>query len=359
MQRLEELRNKIDKTDDAVLDLLLQREELVQEIGEAKQDKEGAAIYYRPEREASILRRLIAHKNEKGSKFPDAFIYGVYRQIISACLSLEDSLSVAYLGPEGTYTYEAAVKHFPQAKFIDCQTIEQVFEAVSATRCQLGVIPIENSYEGAVHRSIDAFLKFSHVNVIAELVLPVRHSLLAHEGDDFDSIHTLYSHEQTLAQCKQYLSGVKADLIPVLSNAQAAVRAQNAGKGHAAIASENAAALYGLQILERHIEDADNNQTRFFIIGATKTAPSGNDKTVLILTAHNKPGALLDILQPFSQHNISLSRVVSRPAPSGLWEYVFYIEVAGHCEQEPLATVIKQLDATGNIVRIIGSYPVS
>ena len=359
MSSLDDLRVKIDLIDDQILDLLLQREQLVKQVAAAKQcDSSLDTVYFRPEREAQIIRRLIERKNAAKSDFSDEMIYALFRQIITTSLAMESAFSVAYLGPKGTYTYEAAYRHFPQAEFSDQSTIEEVFSAVSTRQCKVGVVPIENSYEGAVHHTIDALVKHKNVIVQAEIVLPIRYCLLANAGDNIEDIHTVYAHEQALAQCRMCLGSLGLNLTyeAISSNARAAQQVAKEGTGFAALASENVAVLYGLQILQRNFADSDNNQTRFFVLGTVDTLPSGSDSTVLILTAHNKPGALLDILHPFSNQGISLNRIVSRPAPSGLWEYVFYLEVMGHSQEEPLRSVAAQLEENGNLVRVAGSY---
>ncbi len=347
------LRQRIDALDDELLRLLSQRAQCAQRVAEVKQSA-GDDAFYRPEREAQVLRRLAA---ANPGPLPDAAVTGIFREIMSACLALERPLTVAYLGPPGTFSQDAAQKHFGQA--VNClpqATIEQVFREVDAGAADYGVVPIENSTEGAVTHTLDMFLH-SPLKVCGEVELAVHQQLLSH-AQDMAGIRVVYSHAQSLAQCRRWLAGhlpgVRTEAVS--SNAEAARRA--AGEtAAAAIAGESAGRLYELPRLAANIEDEPGNTTRFLVIGRQDTRPSGRDKTSLLLSTGNRPGALAALLEPLRRHGLSMTRIESRPARTGRWQYVFFIDIEGHLLDAPVQQALGELREVTTLCKVLGSYP--
>jgi chorismate mutase/prephenate dehydratase len=349
------LRTGIDHIDDEVLRLINERARIAQRIGEIKQ---GAI--YRPEREAQVLRRM-AETNP--GPLPDEAVQRIAREIMSACLSLEQPLLVAFLGPAGTFTETAARKHFGAAPVLDpCASIDDAFRAVEAGNVNYAVVPVENSTEGAVGRTLDLLLS-SSVSICGEVTLRVHQNLLCKAAalDATKPPRCIYSHAQSLAQCHEWLDRnlPQVPRIPVASNAEAA-RLAAEQPDTCAIAGETAAQRYELNILARNIEDDPNNTTRFLILGAHDAGPSGQDKTSLICSAQNRAGAMHHLLAPLAEYGISMTHLESRPARGlggGQWAYVFYIDVEGHQQQPQLAAALQALGERAGFLKILGSYP--
>ena len=349
-QELARLRDQIDAIDGELLRLINERAGLAHRIGEIKQGN-----IYRPEREAQVLRR-IAERNP--GPLPAAAAQRIVREVMSACLALEQPLTIAYLGPAGTYSESAARKHFGGAPtLLACTGIDDVFRVVEAGNADYGVVPIENSTEGAIGRSLDLLLS-SPLQICGEINLPIHHKLMG-RGDDPAGATRIYSHAQSLAQCHEWLNRnlPQVQRVPVASNAEAA-RLAAAEAGTAAIAGDAAAELYGLNILADNIEDDPNNTTRFLVIAKHDAAgPSGRDKTSLVCSAPNKPGAMHRLLEPLAHYGVSMTKLQSRPAKSGLWEYVFYIDVEGHRLDEPVRQALAALEERATFLKLLGSYP--
>jgi chorismate mutase/prephenate dehydratase len=354
--QLKSIRQQIDKIDLQLHDLINQRATCAQQVAKAKQEAiaQGVkALYYRPEREAQVLREVIArNKGPLGNKE----VARLFREIMSACLALEEPLKVAYLGPEGTFTQAAALKHFGHS--VNAQpmaAIDEVFREVESGSVHYGVVPIENSTEGMVNHTLDSF-KQTTLRICGEVELRTHHHLLT--KTDKAVIQKIYSHQQSLAQCRKWLDAhyPKAERIAVSSNAEAAKLASKE-KGSAAIAGEMAAELYGLKIRARNIEDHAHNSTRFLIIGDQDAGKSGDDKTSIIVSTRDKPGALYHLLEPFRKHNINLTRLETRPSLTHKWAYVFFIDFAGHQDDKVVQTVLQELAAETEEIKILGSYP--
>ncbi len=276
---------------------------------------------------------------------------------MSACLALEKPLNVAYLGPQGTFSQAAAIKHFGHAAHTqECSSIDEVFRVVAANQVEYGVVPVENSTEGAIGRSLDLLLE-TPLKICGEVVLRVHQYLLRKQADMRD-LKIVYSHAQSFAQCHEWLNqnlpGVQR--ITVASNAEAARLAAEQADA-AAIAGETAAEIYGLTALASNIEDEPNNTTRFLVLGSHDAGPSGRDKTSLVMAAPNKPGAMHDLLGPFARNGVSMSKLESRPSGAGLWEYVFYVDVEGHQQDAGVAHAIAELKNLAPFLKILGSYP--
>jgi chorismate mutase/prephenate dehydratase len=346
---LAELRKKIDALDARLVELLSARARLAQNIGGIKK---GAV--YRPEREAQVLRRV--RELNKGP-LSGAALSRLFTEIMSACRSLEDQLTVAYLGPEGTFSQEAVLKHFG-ARTVEhpCGSIDEVFRLVETGAAGYGVVPVENSTEGGVGRTLDLLLA-TPARVCGEVMLPVRQCLMSKAGR-MNAIRRIYSHTQSLAQCQGWLARhlPGAERIAVVSNAEAA-RLAAKDRAAGAIAARTAAALYGLKVLARNIEDEPNNTTRFLVLAQHDAAPSGRDKTSLILSTRNAPGAMHALLTPLAANRVSMTRLESRPARTGRWEYVFYVDVEGHRQEPRVAKALAALEHKASFVKNLGSYP--
>ncbi|HEX9673528.1 MAG TPA: prephenate dehydratase [Burkholderiales bacterium] len=346
---LKPLRGRIDALDRRLVKLLSARARLAQHIGRLK---EGAA--YRPEREAQVLRGIVAANR---GPLPDSALARLFTEIMSACRALEDSMTAAYLGPEGTFSQEAAVKHFGgHTAFAPCGSIDEVFRRVETGGVGYGVVPVENSTEGAIGRTLDLLLA-TPARVCGEVMLPIRQCLMARSGR-LGAIRKVYSHAQSLSQCQQWLARnlPQAGRIAVVSNAEAA-RLAARERGVAAIGPRSAAALYGLKLLARNIEDEAKNTTRFLVIAEHDTAPSGRDKTSLVMSTRNVPGAMHELLTPLAVNQVSMTRLESRPSRTGLWEYVFYVDVEGHQQDPNVARALAELKQKASFLKILGSYP--
>ncbi|MGH8583745.1 MAG: prephenate dehydratase [Gammaproteobacteria bacterium] len=353
-QELKELRARIDALDEQLLKLINQRAALAKQVAATK----GGAIendgYYRPEREAQVLRNVIA---ANPGPLPDEEVARLFREVMSACLALQRPLDVAFLGPEGTFTHAAVLKHFGQSVHaMPMGTIGDVFREVEAGACHYGIVPVENSIEGVVNHTLDMFVN-SSLKICGEVELRIHHHLLSKTGG-LDEPQRVYAHEQALAQCRRWLDNQlpRAERRALSSNAEAARRAAQE-PGSAAIAGDAAANLYGLQRLASNIEDETDNTTRFLVIGHQSTPPSGDDKTSLIFSTSNQPGALYKMLGAFAEHGISMMRIESRPSRRGMWDYVFFVDVEGHLRDALVAEALKDLKQRAAMVKLLGSYP--
>ncbi|KXJ39428.1 MAG: prephenate dehydratase [Methylothermaceae bacteria B42] len=353
-QALNELRQKIDRIDSKLLELISERGSLAQEVAKVKMAAGENDCFYRPEREAQVLRRIMA---ENPGPLPEASVARIFREVMSACLALEKPLQVAFLGPEGTFTQQAAFKHFGSA--IQAQSfpaIDEIFRAVASDTCQFGVVPVENSTEGVITHTLDSFLNTSLL-ITGEVVLRIHHHLMS-RSLKLDEIKEVFSHQQSLAQCREWLDRFMPNVkrTAVSSNAEAA-RLSAIVPNSAAIAGEVAAQLYELTILQRNIEDEPDNTTRFLVIGKQEVGPTGEDKTTLVVSTGNFPGALYQILQPFAEHGISMSKIESRPSRRECWDYVFFIDIEGHKKEVHVAKALKALEEKAQMVNWLGSYP--
>ena len=346
---IEKLRGEIDKLDDELAALVQRRAALAQKIGELK----GGAPAYRPERESEILRRIAA----KSGPLAAERLLTVFREIISACRALEQSIRVSYLGPEGTFSEQAVRKHFGRAvEGVASASVDDAFRSAESGAAQFTVVPVENSTEGVVGRTLDLLLA-TPLRICGEVELRVQQNLLC-RADDIGSIKKIYSHAQSLAQTNGWLLQhlPRAERVPVTSNADAARRAAEE-PGAAAVAGEAAAERYGLKVLAKGIEDDPNNTTRFLVLGNLDPAPTGKDRTSLVMSAENKPGAVHALLTPLARHGVSMTRIESRPARARLWEYMFFIDVEGHQKEARVAAALAELKAP--YLKILGSYPIA
>ncbi len=352
---LSELREQIDSIDAQILNLLNQRAECAQEVAKTKLAQGEISTFYRPDREALVLRRI--KKLNQGGLLADETVMRFFREIMSACLALEKPLEVAFLGPDGTFTQQAAFKHFGHAvKTLPVANINDVFNSVESGSCQFGVVPVENSTEGVITHTLDRFL-LSALQICGEVEIRVHQNLMG-KCETLAHITEVFSHQQSLAQCKYWLDAhlPHAKRTAVSSNAQAArMAAEDSTK--AAIAGSVAAEVYGLPILEKHIEDEPNNTTRFIIIGQQQPVSTGMDKTSLVVSTGNQAGALHKILAPFAQYEISMTHIESRPSRQGLWDYVFFIDIDGHREDEKVKAALNVLKNNVLMLKILGSYP--
>lgn len=349
-ESLADIRRKIDALDARLVKLISARAKIAQQVGLIK----GGKLIYRPEREAQVLRRV--SELNKGP-MPSAGLRRIYGEIMSACRALEDLLAVAYLGPQGTYSQEAAIRHFGASiETRSCTTIDEVFKQVETGVTGYGVVPVENSTEGAIGRTLDLLLT-TPAKVCGEIMLPVRQCLMS-KSKNINKINKIYSHTQSLAQCQHWLSrnlpGVER--IAVVSNAEAALLASRDTRA-GAIASKTAAELYKLNLLARNIQDESRNTTRFLVLAREDVAASGRDKTSLILSTRNVPGAIHDLLAPLAKNGVSMTRLESRPARTGLWEYVFYIDIEGHANDQKVALALAEIERKASFVKNLGSYP--
>ena len=351
-QRLGELRHDIDAVDRQIVDCLNRRARLAQAVGEVK--KLTNAPVYRPEREAQIIAKLQALN---AGPLPLAGVQAIYREIISACRELERRMRVAYLGPAGTFSEQALLSHFGSSvDAIACASIDEVFRATEAGAADYGVVPVENSSEGAVNRSLDRLLQTT-LPICGEVSIPVRHNLLSASGD-LTGVTRVCAHPQALAQCQDWLDRHQPGLerVPVSSNAEGA-RLASLDPSTAAIAAEVAASRYGLQIVAPGIQDDPHNRTRFLVLGQYVCAPSGLDQTSLILSVPDRAGAVHALIEPLSRHGVSMKRFESRPARQGSWEYYFYIDLIGHQDDPAVAAALAEIKGNAAFYKVVGSYP--
>jgi len=361
-QELLALREKIDACDQNILRLIQERVLVAADIAKAKLATDADASFYRPEREAQVLRRV----RERNSKLreeleglvSDDEMVRLMREIMSTSLAAEMPMTVAYLGPEGTYTQAAVVKHFGQAvNSLDVKTIADVFRVVEQRKAHFGVVPVENSTEGVITHTLDCFSS-SNLKVCGEVQLPISHQLLSN-ADGLTNVKKVYAHPQALAQCRQWIQRYlpNAEAFTSSSNAEAAIIAAK-DPSVAAIASDIAARLYDIAILASGIEDERNNTTRFLIIGNDSYAASGEDKTTIMVSAPNKVGSLFELLKPLYDAGVDMSRIESRPSRQTNWEYVFFIDLIGHIDDAKVAMALEELKSRSAYFKLIGSYPV-
>ena len=350
---LERLRAQIDRINDSLLETLNERARLAREVGMLKV---GQA--YRPEREAQVLRRV---KERNAGPLSDEAVALLFREIMSACLALERPITVAFLGPRGTFSERAALKHFGlAAEAMPSASIDEVFRAVESGSADFGVVPVENSTEGAVGRSLD-LMPQTPVKVCGEVVVRIHHHLMAKVAPkDFADIRRVFSHGQSLAQCHEWLNSnlPHVERVAVSSNAEAARRAAEEA-GSAAVAGEMAAELYALAILAPNIEDEPNNTTRFLILGDYEPRPSGHDKTSMVLSARNRAGAVYEMLTPFATRGVSMTKFESRPSRVALWEYLFFVDIEGHREDANVAAALEEVMKIAGYLKVLGSYPIA
>ena len=364
-RNLEQVRADIDAIDQELQALINRRAQCAQRVAAIKQAELAAAlergeagtevVYYRPEREAQVLQRII---NRNAGPLEGASVAHIFREIMSACLALEKPLQVAYLGPEGTFTQGAAIKHFGHAAICVPQTtIDAVFAQVESGECNYGVVPVENSTEGMVSHTLDNFMD-SSLKISGEVEMCIGLHLLVSAGTSESQITRICAHQQALAQCRNWLDQHWPHLEreAVSSNGEAARMASQL-PGVAAVAGDMAAELYRLEALATHIEDYADNTTRFLIIGREEVPSSGRDKTSIIVSSRNKPGALFALLEPFRRGNISLTRIDTRPSRTEKWAYVFFIEFEGHLQDEKIATIMVELEEQSIMLKPLGSYP--
>ncbi|MBO9716937.1 MAG: prephenate dehydratase [Pseudoxanthomonas sp.] len=354
---LADVRAQIDGIDRRIQELIAERAGFALQVGKAKGKLAAAVDYYRPEREAQVLR-MVVDRNE--GPLSDEVLVHVFREIMSACLAQQEPLKIGYLGPEGTFSQQAVLKHFGRsAHGLPLGSIEEVFQEVEAGNADFGVVPVENSGQGTIQVTLDMFLT-SQLKICGEVELMVHQYLLSRSGR-IEDIERVYAHPQAFAQTAAWLRSnlPKAEKVPVSSNAEGARRARGADDA-AAIAGESAAHVYGLKkVIMRPIQDDKDNTTRFLVIGRRIFPPSGHDRTSILVFIHDKPGALFDVLSPFARHGISMNRIESRPSHQAKWEYAFFIDLAGHVEDEAMKQALAELEKEVAQVKVLGSYPVA
>ena len=348
---LDDLRKKIDATDADLVRLLNERTEVALEIGKIKRSQGGEV--YVPAREKEVLERV--SKLNEGPLKTDS-VQSIYREIMSASLALERSVAIAYLGPCATFTHQAARSRFGgSVQYMDCETISDVFYAVEKKRADYGVVPIENSTDGAVTHTLDQFTDTT-LKICAEIYLPISHSLMANIPRE--SIRKIYSKPEVFGQCRHWLHenmpGVS--LVPVSSTARGAEMASREPEC-AALASMLAAELYGLTILEQDVQDLGSNTTRFLVIAKNFGQPTGNDKTSVFFAVKHKVGALYDALSAFKKYNLNMTKIESRPSKSKAWEYYFFVDVEGHADDEHVQKSLTDLGEHCTLMTVLGSYP--
>jgi len=351
--KLKELRDKIDSIDRELLKFLGKRMEISKEIGKAK--KTRGVSSYQPEREEEIFSKMTA--SNKKSALSNIALRRIYTEIMSASRALQESISVGFLGPEGTFSYIATIRHFGHSiNLIPQRDISEVFIGVEKGAFDFGVVPVENSMEGTVNATLDMF-RHTTVKVNAEILLKVVHNLVSLTGQRED-MRTIYSHPQPAAQCRMYLNThfPNVKLVETQSSAVAAEKAAS-NKKIAAIASEYAAKEYSLKMIDRNIEDSANNITKFFVIGQHLNKKSSHSKTSILFSLKDRPGVLYDALRPFSKNGVNLTKIESRPTREKAWDYVFFIDMDGHIEDDPIQEAVEELNSKARFVKVLGSYP--
>lgn len=356
-EQLKQHRDQIDAIDEQVLLLVNERATLARQIGSLKDD----GVIYRPEREAQVLRRLQA--NNTGPLSNEA-VSNIFRAVMSNCRALEKELTIAFLGPLGTYSEEAALKQFGLGRgAVVCGSIDEVFRTLEANQADYGVVPVENSTEGAIGITLDLLLS-SPLKICGEITLPIHHCLLSKQND-ISQISHVFSHSQSLSQCHEWLNKTlpSAQREAVTSNARAAQMIHDLVSTDdtfaAAIASKRAAELFNLNILAENIEDDAKNTTRFLVLGKHDVAASGTDKTSIVMTTKNKPGAMIDLLEPLSRHGVSMTKLESRPSRQSLWDYVFFVDIEGHQTDAKVQAALQELQMRASFLKVLGSYPVA
>ena len=354
---LTEIRGRINAIDEQLQALINERARIAQQVGIAKGDAASAVDYYRPEREAEVLRRVLARND--GPLRNDEMLR-LFREIMSACLAQQEPLKIGFLGPEGTFTQTAVYKHFGHSvRALPFHTIDEVFQEVECGAADFGVVPIENSTEGSVNNTLDMFLT-SPLKIAGEIELRIEQHLMSRQKG-LDRIERICAHDQSLAQCRGWIREnlPQVELIGMSSNAAGARRARDE-EGTAAIGPEVAADVYDLEILVNNIEDRPDNATRFLVVGRELLAATGDDKTTLLVsTADTAGGAgvLHHLLQPLATHGISMTRIESRPSRRKKWDYVFFIDVDGHAGEPPVSDALAELEKEASLFRVLGAYP--
>jgi chorismate mutase/prephenate dehydratase len=351
---LAEARTRIDSIDQQLQSLISERARWAQQVGRAKGPRKAAVDYFRPEREAQVLRGVI---DRNDGPLPHAELVRLFREIMSSCLSQQQPLKIGFLGPEGTFSEQAVRKHFGHAAYgLPLGSIEEVFQEVAAGNADFGVVPVENSGQGMIQMTLDMFL-VSKATICGEVELRVHQNLLSLSGELKD-VKRVYSHPQSLQQCQGWLrvNLPHVERVPVSSNAEAA-RTARLSPESAAIAGETAGRVYGLKTVAGPIEDRSDNTTRFLVIGEKTCPPTGNDRTSILFAIHDRPGSLVKALQAFDQFHINMSKIESRPSKRKDWEYIFYVDLAGHCEDGKVADALEELGAHCSLVKLLGSYP--
>ncbi|HEY1036801.1 MAG TPA: prephenate dehydratase [Pseudoxanthomonas sp.] len=354
---LSDVRAKIDGIDRQIQSLIAERAVFAHQVGKAKGKLAAAVDYYRPEREAQVLR-MVVDRNE--GPLSDEVLVHVFREIMSACLAQQEPLKIGYLGPEGTFSQQAVLKHFGRsAHGLPLASIEEVFQEVASGNADFGVVPVENSGQGTIQITLDMFLT-SDLKICGEVELRVHQFLMSRTGR-IDDIERIYAHPQSFAQTAGWLRAnlPKVEKVPVSSNAEGARRARG-NDDAAAIGGESAAHVYGLKkVVMSPIQDDKDNTTRFLVIGRSIFPPSGHDRTSVLVFIHDKPGALFDVLSPFARHGISMNRIESRPSHHAKWEYGFFIDLAGHIDDEAMKQALAELKQHSAQIKVLGSYPVA
>ena len=355
---LDKLRRQIDEIDAQLLELFNRRAARAVDVAEIKRaraaENDGQIDFFRPDREAQVIKRL---RSMNQGPLSDAEVGRLIREVMSACLALEQPLKIAYLGPEGTFTQSAALKHFGHSvTTVPMSSIPDVFNSVESEHADYGLVPVENSTEGVVSHTLDMFMD-SSLKVCGEVEIPIHHHL-ATRSQDVSAVRHIYSHQQSFAQCRRWLDqnfpGIER--LPVSSNAEAA-RLASIEPDAAAICGMPAVEIFGLKVCYENIEDLPDNSTRFVIIGKQDVDPSGNDKTSLLVSTKNVPGALLGLLQPLADHGISMNKIESRPAQGLKWAYVFFIDIDGHQRDANVTAALDELKRQSSLFKILGSYP--
>jgi len=353
---LDEVRKKIDKLDHELIRLFSERALVAKEVGEIKK-REGLAIFV-PDREEALLKKLSEQNTESGSILPNDSLRAIYREILSVSRALQQDQRIAVLGPEGTWTHQAAIKQFGHApEYLTLASFADVFDLVTRRKADFGVLPIENSFNGAVSDTLDLLVD-SPLKICGQIMLRIDHCILANCAKE--DIKVIYSHPQALAQCKQWLKEElpHAELLPVASTARAAEEAVlGKDSGVAALGNPLCAELCGLKVLEYSIQDSATNTTRFLILGEEECEPTGNDRTSILFAIDDKPGALVSALGAFESFSVNLSKIESRPSKQKDWEYIFYVDVAGHSKDAKLVQAIDTLQQHCSMIKILGSYP--
>ncbi len=356
MKEIEKLRKRIDSIDREILKLLNERAKIARRIGNIK--KENNLEIHVPERERAIFEKILnLNKKEFGEEFPSEALVHIYREIISACLSLEKPLRIAYLGPKATFTHQAALEYFGfSAQYLPCSTIRDVFAEVETGQADYGVVPVENTIEGVVNYTLDMFLE-SDLKISGEIVIPISLHLLS-TCDRISCVEKVFSHRVALGQCKKWLEKnlPHARLVETESTAKACEIALEEEKT-AAVASEAASYTYHLNVLARNIQESGDNFTRFLIISKRKMKPTGKDKTSLIFAVKDEPGALYKALEAFYKERVNLTKIESRPSRRRAWDYVFFVDLEGHQEEERVKRTLEELKSRTQMVKILGSYP--
>ena len=351
---IDKLRAQIDAVDARILKLLSERAQHAIKIGHAKQRENKDTCTYRPDREAAHLSELLS---ENPGPLPNDTLSMLFREIISACRALEKKLTVVFLGPAATYTEQAVFKHFGHAVSLkSCATIEEVFQYISANRAYYGVVPVENSSKGSVSNTLDCFME-TDVKIVGEVELRINHCLISKQSR-IEDIAKVYGHSQSLAQCRYWLNTHLPDSIQINAESSTqAIRQLERDPDAAAIASAHAAKLYQLNILARDIEDNIQNITRFLILGDRYPQPSGRDKTSVLVSTENRSGTLVGLLQILAEQGISLTRIESRPSRRIKWEYAFFLDMEGHCEEPYIKEGLAKLREEAAFYKLLGSYP--